>query len=149
VPSSRLEAPVRPPVELPDPVAPVAPRPERARPPLRRGPRPCPASAPLPAPAPGLRLTARGRRLVRLLGTLSVLGMLAISAWLLTAHLTAPVVPDSAPSQIVVHSGDSLWTIAHDIAPRSDPRQVVAALERRNHLDSPVVHVGQTLEIPK
>ncbi|HVX44635.1 MAG TPA: LysM peptidoglycan-binding domain-containing protein, partial [Mycobacteriales bacterium] len=142
------EAPVTPPVEPPQ-ETPAAPRPEPVRPPVRRGPRPCPTSVPRPVAEPGLRLTARGRRLVRLLGTVCVLGMLAIGAWALTAHVTAPVVPDSAPSVVVVHAGDSLWTIAHDIAPQSDPRQVVAALEQRNHLDSPVVHVGQTLQIPK
>lgn len=115
----------------------------------RRGPRPCPASAPESLPAPGLRLTARGRRVVGVLATTCVLGLLAVGAWLVTAQFTAPVVPDSAPSVVVVHSGDSLWSIAHDIAPHSDPRKVVAALQERNHLGSPVVRVGQALEVPK
>jgi Tfp pilus assembly protein FimV len=48
----------------------------------------------------------------------------------------------------VVASGDTLWSIASDASPGSDPRPLVAAIERANHLVAPDLTPGQSLIIP-
>jgi LysM repeat protein len=53
--------------------------------------------------------------------------------------------PSAAAAAVIVHSGDSLWSIAQRIAPGSDPRQVVAQLERLNGLSGPALVPGQVL----
>jgi len=49
---------------------------------------------------------------------------------------------------VTVHPGDSLWTIAQDVAPDSDPRDVIDDIVRLNALPSSVVDAGQSLAIP-
>jgi len=80
------------------------------------------------------------------------------------AGLTSSTMVDSAPSTsplssgsgaafsldgpkiIVVHPGDSLWSIANDRFPGDDPRTVVDALIEAN--EGSVVQVGQPLIVP-
>jgi nucleoid-associated protein YgaU len=150
-PSTVLLAPaedLRAPVDIPAPVQ--APR----------GPVACPSSRPMPARpvrevvdsesrSGGVRLTVRGRRLRALIcaGALIVAGWITVSA----AHsaLSSPVIPSSAPAVVQVHQGDTLWSIAAKVAPRQDPRRVVAALRSANHLDSNTVRPGQQLRVPR
>jgi LysM repeat protein len=93
----------------------------------------------------GLRLTRRGR-------------LLAAAAMLLIAVLTligvasrvgpltdASPVPASAPAQVVVAPGETLWSIAERVAPQGDPRTVVTQLRKLNNLPTADVHPGQTL----
>ena len=49
---------------------------------------------------------------------------------------------------MTVAVGDSLWSIAEDIAPERDPRDVVDEIVRLNALDSVVVQAGQSIAIP-
>jgi len=44
-----------------------------------------------------------------------------------------------------VRAGDTLWTIASKLAPAKDPREIVDALMKANHLGSPTIIPGQTL----
>jgi len=44
-----------------------------------------------------------------------------------------------------VNDGDTLWSIASQIAPQRDPRAVVATLERVNHLTGSILLPGQRL----
>jgi LysM repeat protein len=44
-----------------------------------------------------------------------------------------------------VHAGDTLWTIASKLQPAKDPREIVDALIKANHLGSPTIQPGQTL----
>jgi LysM repeat protein len=97
-------------------------------------------------PAPGhLRLTRRGRLATAaatvLIAALTVVGVVSRAGAL---HETAPL-PASAPAQVVVSPGETLWTIAHRVAPDRDPRTVVASIQRINHLPTPDVRAGQTL----
>ena len=92
-----------------------------------------------------LRLTRRGRVVLVVLPTL-----LALSGALLAA---APGAAEAAPRvqparTVVVGTGDSLWTIAERIAPHTDPRLTVAALERANGLSDGRVDAGVTLVLP-
>jgi LysM repeat protein len=51
-------------------------------------------------------------------------------------------------AEVVVHRGDTLWSIAQRIAPDTDPRQVSADLMAVNGLSSPALEVGQHLRLP-
>lgn len=75
--------------------------------------------------------------------------LLALSGALLAA---APGVAEAAPRQstrtVVVGTGDTLWTIAERIAPHTDPRVTVAAIERANGLPGARVDAGALLVLP-
>jgi LysM domain len=97
-------------------------------------------------PAPGhLRLTRHGRLLTAaaslLIAALAVVGVVSRAGAL---HDSTPV-PASAPAQVVVARGETLWSIAERVAPDRDPRIVVAGIQRLNGLPTPDVRAGQTL----
>jgi hypothetical protein len=48
----------------------------------------------------------------------------------------------------LVAAGDTLWAIASDASPGNDPRPLVAAIERVNHLHAGDLVPGQALVIP-
>jgi hypothetical protein len=118
---------------------PVGPPPERAV-------RSRPVGARVVRPAPGhLRLTRRGRLVTAaatvLIAALTLVGVVSRAGSL---RETAPV-PASAPAQVVVAPGETLWSIAERVAPDRDPRTVVAGIQRINDLPTPDVRAGQTL----
>ncbi len=89
-----------------------------------------------------VRLTRRG---YAVLGVLAV-GVVAGLLWF--AHVSAADTPTTTtrpPAVVTVHDGDTLWSIASQIAPQRDPRVVVADLERVNHLSGPILLPGQRL----
>jgi Tfp pilus assembly protein FimV len=96
------------------------------------------------ARAPRLRLTRRGRVVLVVLPAL-----LALSGALLAAAPgVAEAAPRQAPHTVVVGTGDTLWTIAERIAPRTDPRVTVAAIERANGLSGAAIDAGTLLVLP-
>jgi nucleoid-associated protein YgaU len=100
-----------------------------------------PPSTP-PAVAP-LRLTRRG--VVALTLLVGVLGLGLV--WV--GRLSAPApAPGAAPHTVTVQPGDTLWSIARQVAPQRDPRAEVLALQRRNHLSGPQLTPGQALRVP-
>ena len=56
--------------------------------------------------------------------------------------------PPASFETITVSAGDSLWSIAQEIAPQADPRDVVDAIAQLNALDDATVSAGQRLAIP-
>ena len=50
--------------------------------------------------------------------------------------------------QITVMPGDTLWSIASDVAPTVDPQQVIADITSLNQLDTATVQPGQRISIP-
>ncbi|HEY7104564.1 MAG TPA: LysM peptidoglycan-binding domain-containing protein [Mycobacteriales bacterium] len=105
-----------------------------------------PVGARVVRPAPGhLRLTRRGRLVTVaaavLIAALTPVGVVSRAG---TLRETAPV-PASAPAQLVVAPGETLWSIAERVAPDRDPRTVVAGIQQLNDLPTPDVHAGQTL----
>ena len=58
----------------------------------------------------------------------------------------------SAPIDTIdyqVQSGESLWSIAEDVAPAdADIRAVVSTIRHLNDLDEAVIHAGDVLEVP-
>lgn len=97
-----------------------------------------------------LRMTTRGRRLV--VGMISAPIAAAVFFGVVAGGEALASRADSAPagefSTIVVEPGDSLWSIAVDVAPGSDPRDVIDEIVRLNALNSSSVDAGQRISIP-
>jgi Tfp pilus assembly protein FimV len=49
---------------------------------------------------------------------------------------------------VTVTAGESLWSIAQEVAPSADPRDVVDAIVRLNALEGVTVSAGEQLAIP-
>ncbi|HEY9309044.1 MAG TPA: LysM peptidoglycan-binding domain-containing protein [Microbacterium sp.] len=97
-----------------------------------------------------MRLTIRGRRVLAVLAALPA--VLALSAAVIGGGAALASRDAGAPAgsftTVTVAVGDSLWSIAEDIAPERDPRDVVDEIVRLNALDSVVVQAGQSIAIP-
>jgi hypothetical protein len=93
----------------------------------------------------GLRLTRRGR-LVAAMATvlIAVLTLVGVASRVGSLSESAPV-PASAPAQVVVAPGETLWSIAERVAPERDPRTVVARIRQLNGMSTGDVRAGQTL----
>ncbi len=96
-----------------------------------------------------LRLTQRGRRVLAFVAALPAVIALAFA---IVGGGSALASLDEAPvasfETVLVGPGDSLWSVAEQIAPQSDPRDVVDDLVRLNALGGVTVSVGQELAIP-
>ncbi|WP_137846208.1 LysM peptidoglycan-binding domain-containing protein [Microbacterium sp. 2FI] len=97
-----------------------------------------------------LRLTVRGRRVLAALAALPAviaLSLAMISGGSALASRDGGVAEESFTS-VTVGAGDSLWSIAEEVAPAADPRDVVDAIVRLNGLDGGAILAGQRLAIP-
>lgn len=114
-----------------------------------------PAAAPIAAvteaaaaPRTRLRITRRGRLVL----TALVAGPLALGAGLVALNGGAAVAAKDASGvtleHVTVSSGQSLWDLAEEIAPSSDPRDVIASLVDLNRLPTSDVSAGQQLAVP-
>jgi Tfp pilus assembly protein FimV len=105
----------------------------------------------IPAPrTTRLRLTVRGRRILAALAAtpaIVALSLAVISGGSALAARDAGAAPASF-STLTVTAGDSLWSIAEEVAPGADPRDVVDAIVRLNALEGVTVSAGQQLSIP-
>lgn len=96
------------------------------------------------APAPGMHLTARGRRVVAILASALLLTMMsAVNALQASAHDTAP-----ATRTVTVAPGQTLWSLALSVAPGSDPRETVYLIEQLNGMTDSALVDGQRLVVP-
>ena len=107
-----------------------------------------------PAPvvsAPGgparLRLTRRGRVVLGGLGLVAALGVAAVVGPAM-GGTADPALELAGRSSVVVHSGDTLWSIAESVAPDADTRGVVDALREANDLQGTHLVPGQVLVLP-
>ncbi|GAC1445065.1 MAG: hypothetical protein NVSMB55_23950 [Mycobacteriales bacterium] len=98
------------------------------------------------AVAPRTRITRRGRLLLVALGALLLLAAISVGR---TGSQAATYV-ENGPTvqQTTVQPGETLWSVAQRIAPRNDPRDVIAQIQRINHLSTSSVQVGQQLLLP-
>ncbi len=112
------------------------------------------AVRPWPAGSPAARgggrvvkLSRRGRRLVGMLAVLA--GALAViaAAGRVQAMADRTPVPASAPAEVVVAPGETLWSIAARVAPDRDPRGVVHQIRELNGLASGDLQAGQRLRL--
>lgn len=95
-----------------------------------------------------LRLTARGRRLLAALAAAPVIAGIAAS---LLAGGSAVASGESEPvafETVTVLPGDTLWSIAAEAAPTSDPRDVIDDIRRLNDLPTGMIQVGTSIAIP-
>lgn len=97
-----------------------------------------------------MRLTRRGRFVF---GTLAT--VLAAAALALVATLGAPqaLASDSTAGgqqfhYVVVQPGASLWSLATELDPAADPRNLVAEIVQLNQLNGSGVEAGQPLAVP-
>lgn len=98
-----------------------------------------------------LRLTVRGRRLLATIAALPALVALSVAVVSGGSAALASLddaVPAGSFTTVTVAAGESLWSIAEQVAPGADPRDVVDAIARLNALDGVTVSAGQQLAIP-
>jgi len=111
-----------------------------------------PATAPAPAGLrqPPLRLTRRGRAVVRLaLATALVLLTVAVVlSWGRAAEARPEPGPPVPVRYHVVLPGETLWGIAAEELPGVDRREAVARIVELNALGSAGVSAGQRLAVP-
>lgn len=97
-----------------------------------------------------LRMTARGRRI--LAGMAALPAAVALSVAVVSGGSALASRDANAPSgsftTLTVTAGESLWSIAEQVAPGADPRDVVDAIVRLNALEGVTVSAGQRLSIP-
>lgn len=108
------------------------------------------SSIALTAPTTRLRITPRGRRVVTFLVSLPLvvaLGLAIVGGGSALASNDAGA-PAGTFAEITVMSGDTLWSIAEELAPAADPRDVVAKITRLNALSGGSVAAGQRIAIP-
>ena len=101
-----------------------------------------------PAHHPRLRITRRGRAVLAVLiavplAVAAVIGGIGAVGATATDRTTS-----NSYSYVTVRSGESLWQLAEEIAPKADPRDVVADISDLNGLGSGVIQPGQRLAIP-
>lgn len=99
---------------------------------------------------PRLRLTVRGRRLLGALLLAPVALGVGVGIAQVPAALAATTTYPAAETfeTHTVLAGETLWTIASDIADGRDVRDVVHEIMRLNLLDSSSVQAGQELALP-
>lgn len=97
-----------------------------------------------------LRLTARGRRALAVVASLPA--VVALSVAVVSGGGAIASSGHGAPAgsfaTVTVMPGESLWSIAEQVAPAADPRDVVDAIMRLNALSSAALEAGQTVAIP-
>jgi hypothetical protein len=94
-----------------------------------------------------LRLTRRGRIVLFFLVTVPLVAA-AFFAVTNGGQATATNEDGAALQHITVSSGQTLWQIAGEIAPKADPREVVADIVQLNQLGSGDIQAGQRIAIP-
>lgn len=96
-----------------------------------------------------LRLTRRGRVVFTTLAALPIVA----GALVLAVNGGGAIAGDASQQgaafdYISVPPGESLWTLAVELAPQEDPRELVAAFIELNQLSTSQVQAGQRLAIP-
>ncbi|HYB86813.1 MAG TPA: LysM peptidoglycan-binding domain-containing protein [Streptosporangiaceae bacterium] len=127
-----------------------------ARPAPARYARPMPARGARRAPARStVRLTRRGRIVVGVLLT-AVSLLLVTLAWMAVAARAQAASSGPPPgavyrnlTSVVVHPGQTLWSIASQAEPSADPRVVMNEIVDLNALQGTSVEPGQRLWVPR
>ena len=103
-----------------------------------------------PRTATRLRLTVRGRRVIAAVAALPA--VIALAFAIVSGGGALASSDGNAPAgtfeQVTVLPGDTLWSLAEEVAPGVDPREVVDDIMRLNALPSGALEVGQTLYLP-
>lgn len=103
------------------------------------------------AARPGVRLTRRGRRLVRSVVLLAAVLLALVGFVAGQGAVSSAGAADGGPAttQVVVQPGDTLWAIAAATLPDDDTREAVRRIADLNNIDPGVPLVpGQPLVLP-
>jgi hypothetical protein len=97
-----------------------------------------------------LRITRRGRRVVAMLAATPIVAAAAFMIINGGAALGSNEQGLSADAfeAVTVMPGETLWSIAEDVAPEKDPRDVVDEISDLNRLSSSALDAGQRLFLP-
>lgn len=105
-----------------------------------------------PTVQPALRLTARGRMVIRATAAL----LLAVVGYTVLGLVSGVAVSASDDARtrpahsVVVRPGETLWQIAARELPSMDPREGIAVIRLRNGLAAgDVLQAGSTIAIPQ
>jgi hypothetical protein len=123
----------------------------RDTPGLRRDTPAARSGRPLDTPAAPLRLTRRGRVVVATAAALLVTVVSLLLAGVAQATNDAPSSRAARQHlvQVVVHPGQSLWSVAESADPGQDPRAVIQQIIDLNSLNGDTVFAGQQLWVPR
>ena len=86
-------------------------------------------------------LTAPSRFLV-------IISTFVVALVLLLASSVMAAGPEPETVDYRVRAGDTLWTIAEEVAPEADVRGIVSDIRNMNDLESSLIIPGQTLLVP-
>lgn len=108
------------------------------------------AYASTPHASARLRLTRRGRVVVGGLIALVLAALLAFATALLAPQAFASNTSSSDQQfhYVVAQPGESLWSLASDLDPQVDPRDLIAEIVQLNQLEGSDVEAGQALAVP-
>jgi hypothetical protein len=103
-----------------------------------------------------VRLTRRGRIVVAFMLTAVSLSLVVL-AWLAVAVRVAQAADGGSPpgavyqnlTSVVVHRGQTLWSIASQAEPTADPRVVMQQIIDLNALRGTNIEQGQRLWVPR
>lgn len=133
---------------------PAVPQSARPRPPAPR--RACPRPAALRNPGRGVRLTRRGHVVAASAAALLVTAALwavaigvGAGAAQATSHAPSRAAVDRNLTQVTVHPGQSLWSVAEAADPGADTRVVIQQIIELNALTGTVVFQGERLWVPR
>jgi len=101
----------------------------------------------IPSAQPRLRITKRGRTVLTTLAAVPVVAGVMLLA-LNGGGATATSSSGADLELVTVKAGQSLWSLAEDIAPGADPRDVISDILSVNQLESGSVQAGQRLMLP-
>ena len=101
----------------------------------------------IPSAQPRLRITKRGRTVLTTLAAVPVVAGVMLLA-LNGGGATATSSSGADLELVTVKAGQSLWSLAEDIAPGVDPRDVISDILSVNQLESGSVQAGQRLMLP-
>ena len=102
-------------------------------------------------PVAPLRLTRRGRVVAATAAALLVTVVSLFLAGVAQATNNGPSSPAARQNlvQVVVHPGQSLWSVAESADPDQDPRTVIQQIIDLNSLNGDTVFAGQQLWVPR
>ena len=107
------------------------------------------STTPAHAPATRLRITARGRRVLAGLVAAPIVAVLAALALFAGGNAVASAGSSAVEfDYLTVQAGQSLWSIAEELAPTADPRDVIAEIRSLNQLSTSSVQPGQRIAVP-
>lgn len=103
-----------------------------------------------PSSSARLRLTRRGRVVIGGIVILLLAGLLAFATVLISpqAFASDAASGDQQFHYIAVQTGDSLWSLATELDPKSDPRDLIAEIVQLNQLGGQELEAGQAIAVP-